>query len=117
MAETSRIDSLSELDRLIERSRSAPVMLFKHSLTCPISSAALRQYQRFLGERPADDRAVYGLIEIQNAREVSNQVASRTGVRHESPQALLLSGGEVVWHASHGSIRAEALASAVDASS
>jgi monothiol bacilliredoxin len=35
-------------------------------------------------------------------------------VRHESPQALLLAGGEVVWHASHGSIRAEALASALE---
>ena len=114
MSETSRIESLAELDRLIEQSRETPVLLFKHSLTCPISSAALRQYQRFLGDRPAGDSAVYALVEIQNAREVSNEIARRTGVRHESPQALLLTGGEVAWHASHGSIRAEALASAVE---
>ena len=117
MAESPRIESVPELERLIEQSRSAPVMLFKHSLICPISTAAFRQYQQFLEQRPADDGVIYGLVEIQNARDVSNEIASRTGVRHESPQALLLTGGEAVWHASHGSIRAEALAAAIDASS
>ncbi len=113
MSEYSLIESVSEIDPLIARSRDTPVLFFKHSLTCPISSAALRQYQQFLDGRPEDDDAVYTLIEIQNARDVSTEVAQRTGVRHESPQALLVRGGEVVWHASHWSIRAESLAEAV----
>ena len=54
-------------------------------------------------------------IEIQNAREVSNAVAEKTGVRHESPQALLLRDGEVVWNASHGAITVESLAGALEA--
>ena len=42
-----------------------------------------------------------GLIVVQHARPVSNAVVERFGVRHESPQALLLRDGRVVWHASH----------------
>ena len=117
MSEFSRVESITELDQLIERSQQTPVMLFKHSLTCPISGAAFRQYQRFLDDRPGGDATVYTLVEVQNARDVSNEIAERTGVRHESPQALLLRGGEVAWHASHWAIRAEALASAVDGTS
>ena len=113
MSEYSVIRSVSEIDPLIARSRETPVLFFKHSLTCPISGAAFREYQRFLDERPEDDGAVYTLIEIQNARDVSTEVAQRTGVRHESPQALLMRDGEVTWHASHWSIRADALAEAV----
>ncbi len=115
MSEYSRVESVSEIDGLVEKSRQAPVMLFKHSLTCPVSSTALRQYQSFLDGRPEGDAGVYTLVEVQNARDVSNEIARRTGVRHESPQALLLRDGEVAWHASHWSIKAEALASAVDA--
>ena len=114
MPEYSRVESMSEIDALVEKSQETPVMLFKHSLTCPISGAALRQYQSFLDNRPEDDAAVYALVEVQNARDVSNEIARRTGVRHESPQALLLRGGKVAWHASHWSIKAQSLASAVD---
>lgn len=114
MSDYSHVESVSEVDDLIERSRQTPVLLFKHSLTCPVSSAALREYERFLDGRPEGDAAAYALVEIQNAREVSNEIARRTGVRHESPQALLLRGGEVAWHASHWSIQSGALKAAVD---
>ncbi len=114
MSDYSRLESISEIEPLIARSRETPVLVFKHSLTCPVSSAALRQYQRFLEDRPVDEATVFALVEIQNARDVSTEIARATGVRHESPQALLLRDGEVAWHASHWSIKAEALASAVN---
>ncbi|NIR34599.1 MAG: bacillithiol system redox-active protein YtxJ, partial [Actinobacteria bacterium] len=79
------------------------VMIFKHSLVCPTSSLAFREYERYVAEHGSDDGVVHALIEIQNARPVSNAVAEKTGVRHESPQALLLRGGEAVWHESHSS--------------
>ena len=114
MAEYSRLQSVSEIDGLIAKSSHTPVLVFKHSLTCPISGAALRQYQSFLEDRPESDETVYTLIEVQNAREVSTEIARRTGVRHESPQALLMRDGEVTWHASHGSIRSGSLRAAID---
>ena len=87
---------------------------FKHSLICPISSAGLRQYESFLADRPSQADAHYTLVEIQNARPVSEEITRRTNVRHESPQALVMRNGRVTWHASHSSIRSEALAEAVE---
>lgn len=113
MPELKKLQNVDEIDPLIEKSHEAPVLIFKHSLTCPISTMAFQELERYLAGRPEDDAVVHTLIEIQNARPVSKAVAERTGVRHESPQALLLKGGEVVWHGSHSGIRHDTLSRAV----
>lgn len=110
MAEIDRITRDEELDALFERSRETPVFLFKHSLTCPISSRARGEFEELVQSRAGDDDSVgFALIEIQNARPVSDAVAERTGVKHESPQVLLLDDGQVRWHTSHFQIRKNAL--------
>ncbi|MEM1179634.1 MAG: bacillithiol system redox-active protein YtxJ [Acidobacteriota bacterium] len=106
-----RLTSIEALDAAFTESQEKTVVLFKHSLTCPVSTAALREYERFLESEPAIGAT---LIEIQPNRPVSNEVATRTGVRHESPQALVLRDGKVAWHASHWDITAASLAGAVD---
>ena len=114
MSTYSRVETVSEIEPLFEKSHEQPVLLFKHSLTCPISRHALSEYESFLEERPEGDETVYTLVEIQNARDVSDAITERSGVQHESPQAILLRAGEVAWQASHWSIKVQALASAVD---
>jgi bacillithiol system protein YtxJ len=109
MAELRTIATPEEIDELIERSLEAPVWIFKHSLTCPTSATAWAQYRSFVAERPAGDETTYALLEVQRARAASNTVAERTGVRHESPQAILFKDGKVAWHASHWKIRKETL--------
>ncbi len=101
MAEIQRIESLPALDELFETAKEKTVWIFKHSLTCPISGAAWGEFRRFVADQPANNGAVFALIEIQYARPVSNAVAERTGVRHQSPQAILLRESRVAWHASH----------------
>lgn len=96
------------LDELMARSQSEPVVLFKHSTTCPISMNAHREMERF-----AD--ADVNLVVVQRARELSNEIARRTGVRHESPQALVVRNGDVVWNASHYDITADAVRAALEA--
>ena len=108
MAAIQRIESIPQLDLVLERSKDRPVWIFKHSLTCPISSRAWDEFQSFAAGRPEGD-GVYVLIEIQNARPLSNAVAERTGIRHQSPQAILLRNAAVAWHASHYSIEVAAL--------
>ena len=108
MAEIQRIESLSALDELLERAKERPVWVFKHSLTCGTSSAAWAEFRRFAAGQP-DDGAVYALIEVQNARAVSNALAERTGIPHESPQVLLLRDARVAWQGSHYQISARAL--------
>ncbi len=88
-----------ELEGLFARSHKEPVLLFKHSLTCPVSAAAYDEMRR-VGREVA-------LVVVQRARDVSNEVESRTGVRHESPQAIILRDGAVVWSASHWRVTAE----------
>lgn len=113
MAEIERITRDEELDAVFERSRDTPVFLFKHSLTCPISSRAKGELERFVESRAGDASVRFALIEIQNAQPVSNAVAQRTGVKHESPQVLLLNDGQVRWHTSHFQIRKDALEEAL----
>jgi len=108
-AEFVEIEDAGALAELFARSEDAPVVLFKHSTTCPISSRANRQMSRL-------DRAVspeIALVVVQSARAVSQGVAERTGVRHESPQVIVLRHGKAVWTASHYDITAEAVEGAV----
>ncbi len=85
-------------------------LLFKHSTSCPISAAAFAEYEAFARAHP---EVPSGWIEVVAQRPLARAVTERTGVRHESPQALLLSGGVVRWHASHSAITAASLATAV----
>lgn len=93
------VDSIEGLERLVAESHERPVILFKHSLTCGISSGVYREVSQV--------RADVNLVVIQTHREISNAIAAITGVRHESPQAIVLRGGEPVYHASHYDIEAE----------
>jgi bacillithiol system protein YtxJ len=110
-AEFVAVEDAGALEELFARSNEAPVVLFKHSTTCPISAHAYRQMARLDGEAAAE----VALVVVQSARPVSNQVAERTGLRHESPQAIVLRGGRPVWSASHYEITTEAVETAVRA--
>lgn len=111
MSAIHKLTDLDELERALEGSHARPVWFFKHSLICPISTHAWNQYREFVdgAGQPAVD---FALIEIQNARPVSAALAEKTGVRHESPQAILVAGGRPVWHGSHSGITARSLAEA-----
>jgi bacillithiol system protein YtxJ len=100
-----RVTEPGAIDKLTELSNDRPVVIFKHSLTCPISSAAFDQLETFQGP--------VSLVEVQRARELSNEIASRLGVPHESPQVIVLRNGQVVWNASHFKITSDAVAKAV----
>jgi bacillithiol system protein YtxJ len=113
MATYQRIGPTTTVDELLAASQRQPVLVFKHSLTCPVSHAAFHEFERFLAARPASDGVRYELIEVQNDRPASNEVAQRTGIRHESPQAILLDKGAVRWHASHWKINRDALEEAL----
>jgi bacillithiol system protein YtxJ len=81
-------------------------ILFKHSVLCGISSGALAQVERFAEAHP--EVPVFQVNVIED-RPLSNEVEMRTGVRHASPQVLLLRSGRAVADMSHGRIRVESL--------
>ena len=102
----TEIKDVESLTQFLALSNGAPAIIFKHSDSCGISSRAYTEMSR-LG-RPL------GIVIVQNARAVSADIEKRTGVAHETPQLLIFRNGEVVWTASHGQIRAEAVEAALE---
>ena len=101
------LQGLDELDRVLAASGDRPLLLFKHSRTCGTSAEALDELVAHMDEGRAD--ASYAMVTVQTHRDVSNAVARKLGVRHETPQALLVLDGRVVWSASHFRVTATAL--------
>src|SRR5499433_2327136 len=99
-----------DLEQLLDRSRTDPVLIFKHSTQCPISTQAYEEFTDFAEGVP---QLICGAVLVIENRKLSNAIAERFGVRHESPQALLVKDGRVLWHASHWSITAESLGEAL----
>jgi bacillithiol system protein YtxJ len=104
------LSGIDDLDRALAATDERPLLLFKHSFSCGVSAEALGELVAHLNEGPLE--ASYAMVTVQTHREVSNAVAKRLGVRHESPQALLIRGGQVVWSASHFRVTAAAVEAA-----
>jgi bacillithiol system protein YtxJ len=104
-----KISDRDDLDTLLDDSKLRPVVVFKHSNACPLSAAAYREMEKFEGD--------VSLVVVQTAREVSRELASITGIRHESPQVLVLRDGKAVWNASHYQIKADTVARAIESAS
>lgn len=89
--------------------KDSSFFLLKNSLTCPISSAAHQEYEKFSEESSVPCYVLH----VQEARDLSQAIAEEFSVRHESPQALLFQNGEVTWNDSHGSITKQKLVQVV----
>ena len=105
------LSGMDDLDRALAATDERPLLLFKHSFSCGVSAEALDELVAHLNERQLD--ASYAMVTVQTHRDVSNAVAKKLGVRHESPQALLIRGRRVVWSASHFKVTAAAVAAAL----
>ena len=99
MSQVTPLSHVDDLEAAIAESRERPVLLFKHSRTCGISCEALDELHAHVEH--ADPQASYKLITVQSHRRLSDEVAARLGIRHETPQAILLRDGRPVWTASH----------------
>lgn len=86
-------------------------LLFKHSSTCPISQAAYEEYETFANEN--EIVKTYYLV-VQEDRSLSNHIAEKFQIKHESPQAILFKNSEPVWHASHWKITFDSLKKAIE---
>jgi bacillithiol system protein YtxJ len=92
-----------QLEDIEKESEKQPVVIFKHSTRCGISKMVLNNFEREY-DLPKDKEVKLYFLDLIANRELSNEVASRFGVRHESPQMIIIRDGKVVHHASHHSI-------------
>ena len=100
------LNEVQQLDELLKQSAEQPVILFKHSSSCSISARARHQMVKL--EQPV------AIIIVQKARPLSNEIASRFELQHETPQVLVVRDGKLAWSASHFRITADAVTRAVE---
>ncbi len=106
------LSTAAELDRAIDQSSERPAVIFKHSPTCGISAQAFESISEWLrGEAPQAD---FYLVPVQTSRALSTQLSQQFGIRHESPQVMVIDRGQVVWHGSHYRANAISIAAALD---
>ena len=98
-----QIDNESAFSKIKEESKEKPVVIFKHSTRCSISAAALARLERSWKKEEMNGTNFY-FLDLLTFRPLSLKVAEEFDVEHESPQLLLISNGECVFHSSHMSI-------------
>jgi len=103
--EINTIDQLAELE---QASNKNLVLIFKHSTSCSISMASLNRLQRSYKPEELMGVKTY-ILDLLSYRNISNAIAKKFEVQHESPQAILLKNGKVVYSASHFDIDYQAI--------
>jgi bacillithiol system protein YtxJ len=102
------LNTARDADQAMERDAA---ILFKHSTECPISANARREMESFVAQG-AGGLPVY-TVDVNARTDVSEHIAERTGIRHESPQVIVLRSGRPEWNASRFDITAGALRDAL----
>jgi len=97
----------TDVDNILGVSQTC--VLFKHSPACGASARALGEVQAFGRAHP---RIPVWWVDVLSHRDVSNRLAARLGVRHQSPQIIVVAAGIAKWHASHFGISAQRIAAA-----
>ncbi|MCR2804167.1 bacillithiol system redox-active protein YtxJ [Paenibacillus soyae] len=107
------ITTIEEWETAFQQSTERPVVLFKHSTTCPVSANAHGEFNNYLGGNPKDN-VDYLLVKVIESRPVSNKIAEDTGVKHESPQIIYIDNKAKVWTASHWSVTKAHISAVLD---
>lgn len=103
----SVLDSDDQLSSSLDDSFHRPVVIFKHSTRCSISSLAKNRLEQEW-ELTFGDHQIY-YLDLIAFRSISNAVAEKLDVEHQSPQIIVIKEGKAVYNASHSSINVEDL--------
>jgi bacillithiol system protein YtxJ len=101
------LTDINQLNELVEESKTQTVFIYKHSTRCSISSMAMNRLQREWTEEGNKVKAYY--LDLIQYRNISNAIAEKFGVYHESPQVIVIKNGEVVHNDSHMGINFEGI--------
>lgn len=100
------LTDLGQLNEIIDESIEIPVVLFKHSTRCSVSRMALRQFEN---EFDLQSKVTPYFLDLLEHRDISNEIAIRFGIIHQSPQLILIKDGKAVFNVSHSDIEVEVL--------
>ena len=106
----NELTDLGQLNEIIAISNEKPVAIFKHSTRCSVSRMALKQFEN---EFNSLDKVTPYFLDLIVHRDISNEIATRFGVTHQSPQLILIKEGNAIYNVSHSDIDAEELGTKV----
>lgn len=109
----NKLDNTAQLDELDKISQNQKVFIFKHSTRCSISSAALNRLER-KWKSEDENVAVPYYLDLISHRDISQAIATKYGVEHQSPQLLVISQGKCVFSETHFDISYESLKKSLD---
>lgn len=101
------LTNVAQLDTIVDESKTQPVAIFKHSTRCGISSMVIKQFESNYDLEENQMKVYY--LDLLNYRQISEEIAAKFQVWHESPQLIVVKNGITVAHASHSQINAISL--------
>ncbi len=97
------ISRLEHIETILQTSEEKPQLIYKHSHRCSVCFLAQQELEKVTDQ--VSDIADLCMVNVINQREVSNAIASKLNVRHESPQVIILKDREVLWKGSHWDVK------------
>lgn len=101
-----QLTDINQLGEIIFNSNEKPAVIFKHSTRCSVSRMALKQFEN---QFDLQDKVTPYFLDLIAYRDISNEIANRFNVYHESPQILFIKDGQSIYDASHSDIDATVL--------
>lgn len=103
MSKIMQLTSVEQWEEALRSTSEKPLLVFKHSTSCPISAGAHEELIHYV-EDSAQPDVDFAIVHVIEDRPVSNAIAESLGVQHKSPQAILVKDGQPVWNDSHWNI-------------
>ncbi|MBT8233492.1 MAG: bacillithiol system redox-active protein YtxJ [Saprospiraceae bacterium] len=100
------LEDINQLEKISQESFEKPVAIFKHSTRCGISRMVLRNFEGEIKSKDSVNTELYFLDLIAN-RDISNEIASKFDITHESPQLIIIKDGKAIFDVSHHGISAD----------
>lgn len=97
----------NQIAEIIALSSSIPVYIFKHSTTCGISAQAKENIE--ISFKNTDKPFLFYYLDLLKYRTVSNEIAAKLSVHHQSPQLILIHDGQVAFTTSHHKIKTNSI--------
>lgn len=104
MADIQQLMSVEQWDEALKATSEKPLLVFKHSTSCSISAGAHEELMNYIKDTNAGAPVDFAIVHVIEERPISNAIAEQLGIKHASPQAILVKDGQPVWDTSHWNI-------------
>lgn len=95
-----KLENSSQLEEIKRISAEKPVLIFKHSTRCSISSMAFDRLLRNWKKEDAEKVTPF-FLDLIRFRNISDQISNDFGIYHQSPQIILVKEGKAIYDNSH----------------